>query len=46
MPELVQAINAARPLNIKVLGYGQTKRVINAAEVLVELSTDVQIFDT
>ena len=27
MPELVQAINSARPLDIRVLGYEQVKRV-------------------
>jgi hypothetical protein len=31
MPELVQAINSARPLDIGVLWYEQSKRVINAA---------------
>ena len=42
MPELARAINPARPLDIRMLGYEQAKRVINVAEVLVEVSTDVQ----
>jgi hypothetical protein len=42
MPELARAINPARPLDIRMLGYEQAKRVINVAEVLVEVSTDAQ----
>jgi hypothetical protein len=42
MPELTRAINPARPLDIRMLGYEQAKRVINVAEVLVEVSTDAQ----
>jgi hypothetical protein len=42
MPELVQEIKPVRLLDIRVLGYEQTKRVIDTAEVLVEFSTDTQ----
>jgi hypothetical protein len=41
MPELVQTTNR-EVFNTRVLGHEQPKRVINAAELLVEFSTKAQ----
>jgi len=50
MPELVQRINPCETLDISVLRREQFWRAMNAAEVLVEISTEVQkrrhLFDT